>query len=183
MMTLSNRIIILLLCFSTICAGASAQIITLGGWVNHYPGESLGPNGNSFFDLPEVQQPLQKLLPKTEYNNLVRDYGMQAPIHVVGNLLVVIVCKQHWCPDENAFAIFGLNDKSIVVMFYDDTDGKKQETATKCFSTGPTIASLPDIIKEDFLDRHIMRMSDKELLPDNLWLNNIACKGQSERIR
>ncbi len=181
-MTSYKCILLLVFCILLIHVGASAQITDLRGWINHHPREKLGPNGKCFFDLAEIQLPLRRLLPKIEFDNLVRDYEMESAIQVAGNYLVVTVCKQHLCSDKNASAIFGLNDASIVVMYYDDAGEKRQEAAMECFSTGPTIASLPDNIKQNFLARHIMRGNSKNLLAENVWLNNIACRS-AERLK
>ena len=78
----------------------------LRSWAGKYPTVKKGRVTRSFFNLPEIRQPLLKLLKRSDYNLLTREYNVETPIKQIGDYLAVKVCRPHACDtDQGAFAI------------------------------------------------------------------------------
>ena len=87
-------------------AAAQNNLGRLRSWAGKYPTSKRGRVTTRFFAQPEIQQPLLKLLSRSDYNLLTRDYAVETPIKEIGDYLAVKVCRPHNCDDEQAgFAI------------------------------------------------------------------------------
>jgi hypothetical protein len=147
----------------------------LVGWINKYPSDLR--NSKDFFQAPEIASALTELLPRKEYELLTHSYAVETPIEAAGEYLLVSKCKPHCCPCENVLLAVGLRDDSLVALFWNQND-----RTTRCFSTGPRIADLPEAVKEKFLGMHIIKATkDEQLLPKNLWLNKVQCEKRKGR--
>jgi hypothetical protein len=94
-----------LLAFSSAVA-AQSNLNHLKSWADKYPTERKGRVTTRFFALPEVRTPLMRLLSRTDFNLLTKEYAVESPIKLVGNYLVAKVCMPHNCGEEQAgFAI------------------------------------------------------------------------------
>ena len=96
---------LLLFCLSG-AAQAQGNLGRLRSWAGKYPTNKRGRVTTRFFAEPAVRQPLLRLLSRTDFNLLTREYQVETPIKQIGNYLAVKVCRQHNCDDEQAgFAI------------------------------------------------------------------------------
>jgi hypothetical protein len=103
-----------LFCLSS-AAPAQNGLGHLKSWAGKYPTSKKGKVTRSFFNLPEIRQPLMKLLKRSDYNLLTREYAVETPIKQIGDYLAVKVCRPHACDtDEGALAI-NLNTGFIFV--------------------------------------------------------------------
>lgn len=98
-------LMLLLFCVSGSVA-AQGNLENLRRWVGKYPTLKHAKVTTSFFKLPDIQQPLLKLLSRRDYNLLTHEYAVETPIKQIGDYLAVKVCRPHNCDDEQAaFAI------------------------------------------------------------------------------
>lgn len=145
-------------------------------WVGRYPSKGPTRENREFLKLPEIRAILLQLLPGREYRRLTKTLAVETPIEMIDDYLVVRRCRPHCCPCENALLLVGLHEDTVLVLVYDSSRGKDDESATKCFSTGRQLFELSDNLKERALEMHIPRMTaDDKLLPKNPWINRVKC--------
>jgi hypothetical protein len=134
---------LLLLCLSS-AALAQDKLGHLRSWAGKYPTERKGKVTTSFFGLPEIHTPLLKLLSRTDFNLLTKDYAVEAPIKEIGDYLAVKVCKPHDCGDEQASFAINLSTGVIYVRMQ---SGEK----VRWFASRGNSTDLPREVKV-FLD-------------------------------
>jgi hypothetical protein len=107
-------------------AGAEAQskFAHLKTWVGKYPTDSDTKPVRRFFALPEVRDPLQKLLDQKDLQRLTKEYSVETPIELIDNYLVIHVCKPHDCDGENATLAINMDNGAIHVGIWDGKDKK-----------------------------------------------------------
>ncbi|MEK6335888.1 MAG: hypothetical protein AABM67_13230 [Acidobacteriota bacterium] len=105
---------LLVLCFSG-AAVAQSSLEHLRGWAGKYPTEKKGRITKKFFNEPQVRTPLLRLLNRTDFELLTREYSVEAPIKEIGDYLAVKVCKPHDCGDEQAGYAINLKTGTIYV--------------------------------------------------------------------
>ena len=140
-----KRLIVLVPLLLLCCGAAVAQDSGhLKSWAGKYPTERKGKVTTSFFGLPEIRTPLQRLLSRTDFNLLTKQYGVEAPIKQIGDYLAVKVCRPHNCGDEQgAFAI----NLSTGVIYVRMQNGEK----VRWFASKGNSTDLPREVKA-FLD-------------------------------
>ncbi|HEX8846098.1 MAG TPA: hypothetical protein VF791_15715 [Pyrinomonadaceae bacterium] len=96
---------LILFCFSGAVV-AQKGLGRLKSWAGKYPTDRKGKVTRKFFNLPEIRQPLSKLLKRGDYNLLTREYTVESPIKLIGDYLAIKVCRPHDCDTEQgAYAI------------------------------------------------------------------------------
>ena len=133
---------LLLLCFSS-AAVAQDRLGHLKSWAGKYPTSRKGKVTTSFFGLPEVRTPLMRLLSRTDFNLLTKEYGVETPIKQIGDYLAVKVCRAHNCAAEQG--AFAINLRTGVIYVRMQDGGKVRSFASKGQST-----DLPQEV-QDFL--------------------------------
>jgi hypothetical protein len=116
-----KRKALILIAISLICFGnvaGQSQSGNLTSWVGKYPTDRKGKVTRSFFRLPEIRQPLLKLLSKHDFALLTKEYEVETPIKQIGDYLVVKVCRPHNCGDEQAGFAIKLSDGTIHVRMH-----------------------------------------------------------------
>jgi hypothetical protein len=129
-------LVLLLCCFSNI-ATAQNRLAHLKSWAGKYPTNRRGKVTTSFFALPEIRRPLMRLLNHGDYNLLTREYGVESPIKLVGDYLLVRDCRPHACDSDNAGFVIDLRDGSIYVRMY-------ASNAARWFSSKGKSTDLPE---------------------------------------
>jgi hypothetical protein len=107
----------------SLIVGADGNLDQLRSWNGKYPSDS--PK-DKFFSLPEIKRPLQALLTKQDYKLLTQEYGVEAPIKVIGDYLCAKDCRPHNCGSENAAFAINLHSGSINVMMFESDDQGQQ---------------------------------------------------------
>ena len=103
--TLSALALLFILGFGG-AALAQNRLGHLRSWVGKYPTNKRGRVTTRFFAQPEIRQPLMKLLSRSDFNLLTRDFQVETPVKQIGDYLAVKVCRPHNCSDEQGgFAI------------------------------------------------------------------------------
>ncbi len=114
----------------------------LKSWSGVYP--TYNKAEQRFFNLPEVREPLRKLLPNRIYFLLTRGHTKEGPIKLVRNYLTVLVCgspKSYRCDHQTMF-VMNLDDGSMYVAFdFDALDGRRD------FATRGTFRDLPSDVR------------------------------------
>ncbi len=103
----------------------------LKSWSGAYP--TYNKSGQRFFNLPEVREPLRKLLPNRIYFLLTRGHTKEGPLKLVRNYLTVLVCgspKSYRCDNQTMF-VMNLDDGSMYVAFNFDIADERRDFATK----------------------------------------------------
>jgi len=134
---------LLLLCFSS-AAVAQDKLGHLRSWEGKYPTERKGKVTTRFFGLPEIRTPLLRLLSRTDFNLLTKEFAVEAPIKEIGDYLALKVCRPHNCGEETgAFAI----NLSTGVIYIRMQNGEK----VRWFASKGNATDLPREVKA-FLD-------------------------------
>jgi hypothetical protein len=133
-----------LLAFSSAVA-AQSNLNHLKSWADKYPTERKGRVTTRFFALPEVRTPLMRLLSRTDFNLLTKEYAVESPIKLVGNYLVAKVCMPHNCGEEQAgFAI----DLRTGVIYARMQDAEKE----RWFASKGSDKDLPKDVRDQMGD-------------------------------
>jgi hypothetical protein len=133
---------LLLFCLSG--AAVAQDLGHLKSWAGKYPTERKGKVTTSFFGLPEIRTPLLRLLSRTDFNLLTKEYGVETPIKQIGDYLAVKVCRPHACDEEEgAFAI----NLSTGVIYVRMQNGQK----VRWFASKGDSKDLPQEVR-DYLD-------------------------------
>ncbi len=113
---------LILLCVS-LPISAQGKLSHLKPWEGKYPRPEFGKGAGrkpskNFFALPEINQPLRKLLPKSDYQFLTRTHTKETPIARSGDYLKIFVCA---LPDsgcyQNTLLVINLIDGAMYVAF------------------------------------------------------------------
>ena len=103
----------------------------LKSWNDEYP--TYNKSGRKFFNLPEVREPLRKLLPRRIFFLLTRGHTKEGPIRIVGNYLTALVCgspESYGC-DNQTMLVIDLDDGSMYVAFDFNSRDRRRYFATK----------------------------------------------------
>lgn len=114
-------------CLNDFHPAAAKSLVYLKEWEGRYSFDKDTRTGKSFFQLPEIREQLSKLLSKNDFRLLTKVYGVDFPIELYENYLVIQKCKPHDCPIENAMLVVNLENGSINVAFF-RMYGSKTET-------------------------------------------------------
>jgi hypothetical protein len=98
---------------------AQSNIDHLKSWAGKYPTEKKGRMTTRFFGLPEVRTPLLRLLSRSDFNLLTKEYAVESPIKLIGDYLVTKVCMPHNCGEEQAGYAINLRTGVIYVRMQD----------------------------------------------------------------
>src|SRR5438270_4660887 len=110
---------------------AQGKYDRLKTWNGEYP--TYNKSGRKFFNLPEVRQPLRRLLPRRIYFLLTRGHTKEGPIKVVRNYLRALVCgspESYGC-DNATMLVINLDDGSMYVAFDFYSPDRRRYFATK----------------------------------------------------
>jgi hypothetical protein len=129
----------LFFCCMSGTVAAQNNLSHLKSWAGKYPTSKTGRVTTRFFGLPEIRRPLLKLLSRTDYNLLTRDYRVEVPIKLIGDYLAVKDCRPHACDTDNAGFVIDLRDGAIHVKMYAATN-------TRWFSSKGKYTDLPEAV-------------------------------------
>lgn len=135
---------LLFFCLSGIAA-AQGNLENLRRWTGKYPTLKHGKVKTSFFKLPEVQQPLLKLLSRRDYDLLTHEYAVETPIKEIGDYLAVKVCRAHNCGDEQAAFAIDLRTGFIFVRM-------KRGQEVRWFASNGRETDLPASVRDYLSD-------------------------------
>jgi hypothetical protein len=129
-MRISKRIAGLLLLVISLNVIAQGKYTHLKSWEGKYP--TYNKSSRKFFNLPEVQRPLKKLLNQRDYYLLTKGHTKEVPIMLIGDYLKVKVCgsPQSYACDNHVILVIDLNDGSMYVAF-DIFSGEPRSFSTK----------------------------------------------------
>jgi hypothetical protein len=117
---------------------SQARFGHLKEWVGKRPTYNGTKPRKEFLKLPEIQQPLLKLLPRNDYRFLTRTCGKEAPIEEADGFLIVRRCHSYACAYGAVILIINLNDGAMHVAIMDEDD-----TEQRWFSTNGKYRDLP----------------------------------------
>jgi hypothetical protein len=135
----------LVLCSFGSAAAAQGQLSHLRSWAGRYPTHKTGRVTRHFFRLPAVKRPLSKLLSRTDFNLLTREYQIETPIKRIGDFLAVKVCRQHACDTDQAGFAINLRTGFVYVWM-------QEGQTVRWFSTRDTYKELPQNVQEYLTD-------------------------------
>jgi hypothetical protein len=98
----------------------------LKDWNGKYPRES------KLFDIPAVQQRLQKQLGNERYNFLLKAWAVETPVEVRNNVFIASGCQAHNCDATNFIIIYNFADNTMSV-------GIREEDKVQLFKEGTII--------------------------------------------
>lgn len=106
--------------FSGITAQAQHNYAHLKKWVGKYPtyNDAGYPSSKTFFNLPEIDVPLKKLLSKEDFYYLKKGHTKEHPIRLFENFLQVYLCGtrgSYFCNNDTLLVI-NLNDGAINIV-------------------------------------------------------------------
>ena len=134
---------LLLLCLSG-AAVAQGRPGHLRSWAGKYPTNKRGRVTTSFFSLPEIRTPLLRLLSRTDFRLLTKEYEVQTPIKQIDDYLALKVCRAHSCDEEGGGLAINLRTGVIYVRMQ---DGEK----VRWFASKGDATTLSREVK-DYLD-------------------------------
>ncbi|HEX8709930.1 MAG TPA: hypothetical protein VF723_16945 [Pyrinomonadaceae bacterium] len=135
---------VLVACSFSGAAVAQNRLNHLRSWAGRYPTHRTGRLTRNFFQLPEIRQPLLKLLSRVDFNLLTRAYQVETPVKRLGDYLAVKVCRPHLCDTDNAGFAINLRDGSIYVRMSGTNE-------PRWFNSGGQYTALPQRVL-DFLN-------------------------------
>lgn len=133
-----------LLVFSSLAA-AQPNLNHLKSWAGKYPTERKGRVTTRFFALPEIRTPLQRLLSRSDFNLLTKEYAVEAPIKLMGDFLVAKDCMPHDCGDAQAAFAINLRTGVIYVRMQ---EGEKE----RWFASKGSDKDLPKEVRDQMGD-------------------------------
>ena len=131
---------LLLLCFSG-AAVAQDRLGHLRSWAGKYPTNKKGRVTTSFFGLPEIRTPLLRLLSRTDFNLLTKEFEVETLIKQIDDYLAVKVCRAHNCDEEEGGFAINLRTGVIYVRMQ---DGEK----VRWFASKGDVTTLPQEVKD-----------------------------------
>lgn len=141
---------LLVVVFSCIAAEAAEEWGHMLLWVDKYPSDKIASNSFSLLAQPPLKSSLRKILPKAEIAALNR-YDVEAPVHKVGEYLIINKCLPHNCPSDMAMLIIDVKNEKLWVGFF---SREEESVSTRWYGTNDDYSVLPDEIKKEFLSRH-----------------------------
>ncbi|OLE51201.1 MAG: hypothetical protein AUG51_24540 [Acidobacteria bacterium 13_1_20CM_3_53_8] len=140
-MRFSKFIVILLLLGIWANAAAQGSYAHLRSWEGKYP--TYNREHRNFFNLPEIQRPLRRLLSQHDYYMLTRGHTKEGPIEIVDNYLRVFMCgsPRSYACDHITLFIIDLNDGSMYAAFDIISD------APRYYSTKGKFTDLPERVR------------------------------------
>jgi len=96
----------------------------LMNWVGKYPVdcEDLDrercPSSKKLFEIPQIRQPLEKLLKKDDFERLNPMRWVTTPIELIADYVVVKMCRPHFCLNEEVILAVNLQSGSIYIGFW-----------------------------------------------------------------
>ena len=141
-MTLVRITILFMLLFGASNVLAQGKYDYLKSWSGVYP--TYNKSKERFFNLPEVREPLRKLLPRRIFFLLTRGHTKEGPIKLVRSYLTVLVCgapKSYRCDNQTMF-VLNLDDGAMYVAYNFDLPDKRRD-----FATRGTFADLPSDVR------------------------------------
>ena len=147
---MKTRNTILLLFLATISALAQENKWNdLKSWIGKYPTDGQ----KRFFQLPNIQNRLKELLNQNDIKHLTEELSVEAPVENVNGYLIIKVCREHWCPSDNALLAINLNNEGMHVGFYEHRGNKE---IVRWFYSQPEdkLDDLPKEILDEFLYMH-----------------------------
>jgi hypothetical protein len=133
--------LVLLGCVS-LPATAQVKLGHLKEWVGKYPTYSGSKPRKEFLRLPEIQQPLLKLLSRNDYRFLTKTCGKEAPIEEADGFLIVRRCHSYACAYGAVVLIINLKDGAMHAAILDEDDAEQ-----RWFSTNGRHEELPFDVK------------------------------------
>ena len=137
---LSGVLILIALCSNAAAQGSYGHLKT---WDGQYPTYNKSPR--KFFNIPEVRDPLRKLLPRRIYFLLTKGHTKEGPIKIVRNYLKANVCgspDSYGC-DNITMLVIDLNDGSMYVAF------NLHSGQPRYFATKGKFTDLPQDIQDE----------------------------------
>ncbi|MDX6443125.1 MAG: hypothetical protein QOH71_199 [Blastocatellia bacterium] len=133
----------LLLCFSSITT-AQGKFSHLKKWANEYPLDYTAKPKINFFALPEIRQPLLKLLGTQNFRRLIKDLGMVTPINLIDGYLIIEGVTSNRTPEnENVIVAVNINDKAGTIMVMFSGIGERFGQVESFCTNGKTCNGLP----------------------------------------
>jgi hypothetical protein len=128
-----------------------ASSLDLTNWVGKYP---IGNDKRFqiFFEAPEVNKALKKMLSPSQWKRLTDTYALATPIQLIQDHVVVACCKPHCCPCEHAMLVVDLRRERFHVGFY--RGYYQDKTTIEWISSDGEFYDLPKAIQEEFYYGH-----------------------------
>jgi hypothetical protein len=107
---------LLLLCFSASVL-AQDKLGQLKSW-DGKPTQDVDDKGKvkaDFFALPEVRNPLKRMLTPADFMLVTRSYSVGSPLKLMGDFLATTMCRPHNCGDERAGLAINLSTGDMYV--------------------------------------------------------------------
>jgi hypothetical protein len=144
-----TSILLLMLCFSG-AALAQGKYNHLKKWANETPIDYTTKPKINFFTLPEIHQPLLKLLGTQNLRRLMKDFGMVVPINLIDGYLVLEgVTSNRTLEDkeENVIVAVNINDKAGTIMVVFSGIGERFGEVEYFCTNGKACNGLPNEVR------------------------------------
>jgi hypothetical protein len=125
---------------------AQGKYSHLKKWANEYPLDYTAKPKINFFALPEIRQPLVKLLGTQNFKRLMKDFGMVTPMNLIDGYLIIEGVTSNRTPDneiENAIVAVNINDKAGTIMVIFSGIGERFGQVEYFCTNGKTCSGLP----------------------------------------
>jgi hypothetical protein len=132
----------------TLAAHAQRSPDDLRKWVGKYPTYSKTEMHTTFLALPEIRQPLRKMLSRDDFIFLTRTCTKEMPIELVEGYLIVRKCHSSYCLKGTALLIVVLKDGAIHVALRTEDD-----SAPRWYGTNRIPAQLPFEVQAGWIVR------------------------------
>jgi hypothetical protein len=115
----------------------------LRSYVGKYPSDEQDPT-NHFWNLPEIKQPLLKMLGHRDFNRLSGRsvHSVERAVKLHDNYLFAGNCQYHCCPCRNNLLIVDLRDDKMYAIFRDQV-GRSRTEHVRWISAEGRNAMLP----------------------------------------
>ena len=119
-------------------------------WVGKYPTMTVNKKRVSILEEKPIKYVIEQIIPPKE-QKLLSTYDVETPIKVIGNFMLINICKPHNCPSDVAMIVIDLQKKRVWAGFFSrETD----RVSTRWYSNADDYSVLPSEIKQEFLTRH-----------------------------
>jgi hypothetical protein len=125
---------------------AQGKYSHLKKWANEYPLDYTTKPKTNFFELPEIRQPLLKLLGTQNFRRLIKDFGMVTPINLIDGYLIIEGVTSNRTPEnetENVIVAVNINDKPGTIMVMFSGIGERFGQVESFCTNGKTCNGLP----------------------------------------
>jgi hypothetical protein len=126
----------------------------VSSWVGKYPSD-ITSGKTSLLGQGEVNKMLLQILPAFEQKNWIA-YDVESTIKQVDHFLVIDKCMPHNCPAAFASIVVDLNQKRVWVGLFSRDETR---TSTRWYGNANDYSSLPEAIRQEFINRHERFMS------------------------